>query len=544
MLPGWSLQACRVTMNMLFLQVHARPASAGRPKAPRATAAVAGQPALPPAQPAAAVAAVMAAPVPNEPQSAAPTAVQTGKAAAAAAAAGPQLPRSPPMDMQASAPQPLAALEVQQQLAGVTPFALAMVQDDAAQLLQGVVEPQPLPEFGSPTASAAGLAVDWASCSPPAVMFQPSQAVDSPGGMQHLMVDTRYPSWSSSMASSPGGASFVPDPGCYSADAGAANMDDGSNAGVERSGESLLQWVRPGRGGSLSQTSRQGGVARSGGSLSPGASRPAALPHPGSEPALEAMSSRSSSFSSVPGQSPLGSSRPSLSLTPPSPGAPYYPDMYVSMAATSPSALGSSSSSRSPFAHSYSAPVQAADGVHMPAPIQHRRPTRGSSLSSAASTSRGAASGPAEVWETLPSAGSGPASSGGADAEVEGRSDSLLMWRLPARPGASTKKAPLQEPPAAQQPARWQEPEGARMAAAPEPPRSSSASVGSSILQKLDGFKKKLFGPDMPAAPAAGQQESGGAPWSIPAIRTDPESRSTSRLGEGARDFTALPGAT
>jgi hypothetical protein len=317
----------------------------------------------------------------------------------------------------------------------------------------------------------------------------------------------RYPSWSS-YASSAGGGSYSP-----------AAVEAEAADSVDPSGESLLRWVRPSRSNTQS-FSRQSAHMRVGGASSPS---PARLAMQAADSQAQAHGEGlAHSFSGSPGrsqQAPAGIIRSNLS---PSPSASAYnPDLYSSMAVPhcSPGAGSGASSSRSSLTDRSYSSLLPGDGALLPVPIQHRRPTRASSISSASARS---AQGPTDLGEPPSPLGLGPQVE--PEPEVEARSESLLLWRLPTRPSANVRKSI--EP--AVQSSTF--PDVASSGAVPGNSSSSAPATGGGILQKLDGLKKKLFGSDVPPA----QQEVPRL-WSIPAIRTDVSpvlSRPLSRLGK------------
>lgn len=381
----------------------------------------------------------------------------------------------------------------------------------------------------------AELGAPWAQppeAAPPSTVWheQPSAAIEA--GAAWPGVADRYPSWSSAASSA---AAHSPSRGPVSE----------AVEGVEQSGDSLLRWVRPNRAATQSFSGSSSGGRPAGQARSHGASSPGHLAslrsRAGSQLSLaeaegQRAVSRSSSFGSgAPARSPLAPGGARASPLPAALGA----DGYASVAARALSGSGSPlSSGRSSLAGSSQSSMQPLDSTgYQPAAIQHRRPNVASTLSSI-STGRSDLEA-AELLEPRSPAGSGPLSE--ADSEVEGRSESLLLWRLPARPASNVRKAAQSAQPAVRKPPQGVGPAtagrgGGRLNGAPERSGSAASDGGSSILQKLDGFKKKLFGSEAPVALQQPQPQEGLAgPWSIPAMRVGEASRPASRVGEWAQ---------
>lgn len=524
------------------MQPHARPASAGKPKPP-----------LVPRQPAAAGAAA--------------TAVASAEAGATGLAASPGAPApspaaptrglsAPPPTAQGEGP-PLLSLGQQRGSVAPAPYPGGQLWPGEVQL-PTIEESQAAQQaLGPAEAAALGSPADLAACSlfasPYAVASaapQPSSpaaaAYQIPAAEQvgALGAADRCPSWTSAQSfSSAGGGAYSLD--ARGADASAASM-------VELSGDSLLRWVRPSRSNSTSQSfsgpSGGGGglPLRAGGGGSPGAVRPL-MQRAGSE---MLVSPSGGSFSAAPAVPPVFSptAYSSDSYSGGMAGArspasmPWGGGLEPAGRASWSSPADGDSGSRSPLLS------DGGSGEGQPATIQHRWPRAPSTTLSSASIRSGGSS---VLNVTLGSAADpvepqSPSSSSGdaGPQQVEGRSESLLLWRLPARPAAAgAKKSPGASQDLSAGMVRQLSPGLGSAGPGPQKSDSSGAAAGApGLMQKLDGFKKKLFGPDAPAAAAAGaaaalQQDSssGGGRWSIAAGRAEAPaqtySRPVSRLG-------------
>lgn len=289
--------------------------------------------------------------------------------------------------------------------------------------------------------------------------------------------------------------------------ASAPSMEAEGPEAVERSGGSLLNWSRPpGRkpaGSHLAGSSSPGSRGSSAGVRPGWTPQVAEAPNATEAPDAEQHSSRGAgirSFLRSAKSSPCSSARASRS------GAAAACGLPAAASARSPSQLAVAGNAEGPL-------PPAPDGA-----AAHNR--NNSDLHSSVRNWQRQQGGD-EACE--PSAQSFSQQEGLA---VDGRSDSLLQWRLPPRAGSGRQAA------AGLQPAP---PAGAASGASP--PRIGSAS----LRRTLSNFKQKLFGGDVPvaeppkqAAQQQQQQQLGVGPdWSIAAVRAQP-------AAPGSQDTPAL----
>lgn len=350
---------------------------------------------------------------------------------------------------------------------------------------------------GSPDAT---LGADYAA--PPALTNPGANTVNSnpvqpqygSPHQQPLVVESgmsvveRCTSWSS-ISSSTGNIALPGSPGADSIEV------------VQHSGGSLLQWVRPNKHSPSAYSKKRVSVSKSAKSFTIGCT-------PASRAASEGWTS------------------PTVASTPPSRSY---------SAASSPELIHALKSSRSgssnrPFISirtsvddaRQTSMQPASDIVQVQVGIQHRRPI---ASNVDVSNQSGMLSSGVQNEEELLQGSSGSLKA--SDHEVDGRSESLLLWRLPARPAGNLKKAYSHEQGQARPEGPASSPETLTEAKFEEAHGDESPSM----LQKVEGFKEKMLRPDDTHIHRG--HESG--PWSIPAVREtadQSQSRAESRQGE------------
>ena len=447
------------------LQAHARPPSAQRPR-PAAGAPAAG-----------------AAPAPTAQQAAvAPSSVAALACAPAQAASAAPVPAAPALWA-------------------------AGVADRSPSMSGGLLQQSLAPASAVYTASAAAAGYLPTGLAASAPCYTSAAVAGAPGVERSA---TSYSSsismggamCSSSAAAMPGEqADLAPTPG---------SEQDGEEA-VERSAGSLLNWSRPpGRKPAAHQSPAGSSPGSRGGSAG---SRPAWTPQAAESATGEAEDQQGSRRAGVrsflrPGKPSPGGSRAARSgPAPPS-----------SLSATS----GSRAQSQSGGGSAAAPLLQLAAAAAGPGGACNTDLSRSVRNWQRQQGGEDGSEDGCEGAAGQPFSQPGPAHSSQQEGlAVDGRSDSLLQWRLPPRAGSSRQAAAgLQQGPAAE------------AGSTVSPPRVGSAS----LRRTLSSFKKKIFGgggeeapaaePDKQAAGAAAaarqhRQQPGSSEWSIAAVRAE-----------------------